>query len=212
MSQTSASPAAATSPPGAAPPRRQGYSGYIWVVLFASLLVQTTASFGNQAISPLAPFLLADLGLSRTEIGLVVTAFTLGAVLMLTPAGWISDRLGVRRMFLGGLLLVGAPLLVAAQSPSLALLLAPMVISGIGNAIALPPTTRAIIYWFPPRLRGTAMGIKQTGVALAGALMGLSVPRLAEALGWRGALSAIGWITLVAGLLVWVLYREHPES
>lgn len=192
--------------------RREAGSLFMWVVLFASLLVQTTASFGNQAISPLAPFLLPDLGLSKSQLGLVVTAFYLGAVLMLTPAGWVSDRLGVRRMFLVGLLGCGLPLLLAAQAPNLAALMAAMLVSGVGNAIALPSTTRAIIYWFPQRLRGLAMGIKQTGVALAGAIMGLVVPHLAESFGWRGAVLAIAWFTAGAGVVAWLLYREHPDA
>src|SRR5688500_18794608 len=86
----------------ATPAARTRESGYMWVVLFASVLVQTTASFGNQAVSPLAPFLQEDLQLSKSQIGLIITAFFSGAVLMLTPAGWVSDRLGVRRMFLVG--------------------------------------------------------------------------------------------------------------
>ena len=37
-------------------------------------LVQTVASFGNQMISPLAPFLVSDLHLARADVGLLVTA------------------------------------------------------------------------------------------------------------------------------------------
>jgi sugar phosphate permease len=184
----------------------------MWVVLFASLLVQTSASFGNQAVSPLAPSLTGELGLSRSQVGLVVTAFYGGAVLLLTAAGWISDRLGVRRMFLFGLIGCGLPLVLAAQADGLPFLVAAMFVGGLGNALALPPTTRAIIYWFPPRTRGLAMGIKQTGVALAGAIMGLVVPQLVPSLGWRGSLAAIGWFTAAAGLLAWLLYREHPDA
>jgi ACS family hexuronate transporter-like MFS transporter len=213
MGQTSASPPqAGVGRQISSAQRAQTATTYMWVVLFASLLVQTTASFGNQAISPLAPFLLQDLGLNKGQLGLVVTAFFLGAVLIMTAAGWASDRLGVRRMFLVGLLGCGAPLLMAAQSPDLLVLMAAMLLSGLGNGVSLPPTTRAIIYWFPPRRRGLAMGIKQTGVALAGAIMGLVVPLLAAPLGWRGTLGAIGWFTMVAGLVAWLLYREHPDA
>jgi sugar phosphate permease len=42
--------------------------------------------------------------------------------------------------------------------------------------------------------------------------MGLTVPLLALTLGWRGALSVIGWVTLGVGLLAWLLYREHPDA
>jgi sugar phosphate permease len=184
----------------------------MWVVLFASVLVQTTASFGNQAISPLAPFLQDDLQLSKSQIGLIITAFFTGGVLMLTPAGWVSDRLGVRTMFLVGMIGCGVPLLLASQAPGLLFLMAAMLLSGLGNAIALPSTTRAIIYWFPARTRGLAMGIKQTGVALAGAIMGLVVPPLAGLLGWRAGVLALAWFTIGAGVLAWLVYREHPDA
>ena len=66
------------------------WSGYPWVVLVAAVLVQTSASFGNQTISPLAPFLLRDLGITRLDIGLLVTATYIGASFVLIPAGGLS--------------------------------------------------------------------------------------------------------------------------
>jgi sugar phosphate permease len=83
---------------------------------------------------------------------------------------------------------------------------------GLGNGIALPPTTRAIVEWFPGRWRGLAMGIKQTGVALAGVICGLAVPILANGLGWRGTLATLGLATIAAGAVAWGAYRERPAG
>lgn len=192
-------------------------SPFIWIVLFASTLVQTSASFGNQMIPALAPALRepvasGGLGLQRYEVGLIATATFLGGTLFLFGAGWVADRLGTRLMFLVGLIATGVPILLASQAPVYALLLGAMVLSGMGNGISLPPTTRAIAYWFPSRLRGLAMGIKQTGVALAGTIMALTVPGLTLAFGWRGAMLAVGLVTLAAGLVAWLSYREHPDA
>src|SRR3954466_14214089 len=82
---------------------RLAWAGYPWIVLIASSLVQTVASFGNQMISPLAPFLVQDLHLARTDIGLLVTAAYLGGVFVLVVAGRLSDRFGVRALFLVGM-------------------------------------------------------------------------------------------------------------
>jgi ACS family hexuronate transporter-like MFS transporter len=186
------------------------WTGYPWVVLAASLLVQTTASFGSQAISPLAPFLVADLGLTRQQLGLIVTASVVGASVVLILAGSLSDRFGVRRLFLVGMTLTGIPLALAAGMPDYGWLLLPMVVSGIGNGFALPPTTRAIVEWFPARRRGLAMGIKQTGVALAGLICGIVVPPIAEPFGWRGAVLILGLVAVVSGLIAWLVYRDRP--
>ena len=186
-------------------------ASYPWVVLAASLLVQTSASLGNQAISPLAPFLVDDLGLTRNQIGLLVSAAWLGACLVLILAGSLSDRFGVRILFLVGMTLAGLPLSLAAWMPDFVWLLVPMALFGVGNGFALPPTTRAIVEWFPLRRRGLAMGIKQTGVALAGVICGLAVPPLGQLFGWRGTLLAIGVTTVAAGAVAWLAYRDPVD-
>ena len=188
-----------------------GWSGYPWIVLLASTLVQTAVSFGNQAISPLAPFLVDDLYLARTDVGLLLTATYIGATLVLVVAGSLSDRFGVRSLFLLGMTLAGVPLALAAFAPSYVWLLVPLALFGIGNGFALPPTTRAIVEWFPTRNRGLAMGIKQTGVALAGMICGLTVPLLGQAFGWRGAIGILGVVTVVSGVLAWLAYRDRPD-
>ncbi|MGE3270743.1 MAG: MFS transporter [Chloroflexota bacterium] len=188
------------------------WAAYPWIVLIASTLVQTLASFGNQAISPLAPFLVQDLGLAKADVGLLVTAAYLGGVLVLVIAGSLSDRFGVRTLFLVGMTLAGLPLALGAAVPSYVWLLAPMVLYGIGNGFALPPTTRAIVEWFPTRKRGLAMGVKQTGVALAGMICGLMVPPLGQAVGWRGTMLTLGVMTVAAGVISWVMYRDRPDD
>jgi ACS family hexuronate transporter-like MFS transporter len=187
-------------------------SGYPWIVLAASTLVQTSASFGNQAISPLAPFLVDDLGLARKDVGLLLTATYLGACFVLVVAGNLSDRFGVRALFLLGMTLAGVPLAFASVMPTYGWLLVPMALYGVGNGFALPPTTRAIVEWFPNRHRGLAMGIKQTGVALAGLICGLAVPALALAFGWRGAILILGIAVVVSGILAWIAYRDRPQE
>ena len=188
----------------------QRHASYPWVVLLAAVLVQTSASFGNQAISPLAPFLLRDLGITRFEIGLLVAATYIGALFVLIPAGGLSDRVGVRRLFLLGPLAAGLTLASSGLVPSYAWLLLPLGLYGVANGFSLPPTTRAIVDWFPPRRAGLPMGIKQTGVALAGVILGLVVPPLASAYGWRGAMVGLGMLTAACGVIAWLLFRD-PE-
>ncbi len=211
MAQTSQYAQPASAPRGVrADAGLTTWPSYPWVVLVASLLVQTAASLGNQGISPLAPFLVTDLGLTRSQVGLLVTATVVGGLGVLMLAGSLSDRFGVRRLFLIGMMLAGIPLALAALAPEYVWLLLPMALYGIGNGFALPPTTRAIVEWFPNRRRGLAMGIKQTGVAMAGLICGLMVPPLGQAFGWRGALLVLGLVCIASGALAWLAYRDRP--
>ncbi|MFN0074483.1 MAG: MFS transporter, partial [Chloroflexota bacterium] len=207
---------APSSPPADSDPR-QRVSGiqdlpYQWVVLMCGLFVQSSAAFSNQAISPLAPFLVADLGISRAQVGLLVTAVYFGGALVLIPAGRAGDRFGLRWLFLFGLLGVGLPIVIASVAPDFTVLLGLMLLSGVGNGIALPPTTRAIVEWFSVRRRGFAMGVKQAGLAWAGTVMGISVPPLAVAFGWRTAWLVVGLAAIGVGLVAWLVYREYPAG
>jgi nitrate/nitrite transporter NarK len=56
------------------------------------------------------------------------------------------------------------------------------------------------------------MGIKQTGVALAGTVTALVAPPLALAFGWQGALAAIAVATAGAGLAGFLVYRDRAAE
>ena len=177
-------------------------------MLGLSLLVQTAASLGNTSVGPLAPALERDLVLSGSQLGLIVTAFYLGAIGILLPAATAADRRGPRELFLVGPAIIAVGLAVAALAPGFGWLLAGMVLAGFGNGIALPPTTRAVMEWFGPASRGSAMSIKQSGLALAGFLVAIAVPIALSHTSWRGILAAIAAVTLVSGALAFAFYRD----
>ncbi|HTO11137.1 MAG TPA: MFS transporter [Candidatus Binatia bacterium] len=160
------------------------------------------------AVAPLAPFLLDALHLTRAQVGWFLPAVYLGGVLMSLPAGWLTDRLGVRATLGLGQLVIGGGVILAALGASLAACLACLVVAGFGFSVLNPSTGKAVIEWFPARRRGVAMGIKQTGLTLGGLAGALALPPLALAVGWRGALGAAGALSLVSGALVALVYRS----
>ena len=182
-----------------------------------SILALVTAAHGlgaltALAVTPLTPFLLESLALSRVQVGLCLPAVYLGGVLMALPAGWLTDRLGVRLTLGLGQLLVGAMITLAASSTNLAGLLALLVLGGFGFSVLNPATGKAVVDWFPPRERGIAMGIKQTGLTLGGLAAALALPPVALAWSWRHALATAGALSLLSAALVSILYRPSPTS
>jgi len=177
-----------------------------------AILPVVTTAFGLGALSvlsvaPLAPFLLESLSLSRVQVGLLLPAVYLGGVLMALPAGWLTDRLGVRLTLALGQAIIGVMVMAAATARSLPSFLACLMLGGFGFSVLNPSTSKAVIEWFPPRQRGVAMGIKQTGLTLAGLVGALSLPALALALGWRRALMLAGAASLLSAVLVALVYR-----
>mgnify|MGYP001601254195 CR=1 FL=1 len=66
--------------------------------------------------------------------------------------------------------------------------------------------------WIPQRTRGLAMGIKQMGVALGGAIAAAALPAIALAVGWRVAAVTMGGAILLIAVLFAVLYRDASHT
>jgi ACS family hexuronate transporter-like MFS transporter len=178
-----------------------------WSILALVTVAHGLGALTALAVTPLTPFLLDSLALSRVQVGLCLPAVYLGGVLMALPAGWLTDRLGVRLALGLGQLLVGAMITLAASSTSLAGLLALLVLGGFGFSVLNPATGKAVVDWFPPRERGIAMGIKQTGLTLGGLAAALALPPIALAWSWRHALATAGALSILSAALVSILYQ-----
>ncbi|MGH7313197.1 MAG: MFS transporter [Candidatus Rokuibacteriota bacterium] len=183
-----------------------------WAILTLVTLAYAAAALAALAVAPLAPLLRDDLRLSRVQVGLLLPAVYLGGVLMSLPAGWLADRLGVRPTLALGVALTGALVALAAVSASLPLLLLCLVGAGFGFSVGNPATGKAVVEWFPPRERGVAMGVKQTGLTLGGIAGALLLPTLAVELGWRDALAIAGAFAALGGLAVAALYRSPARK
>lgn len=178
-----------------------------WLVLALVTVAHALGALSVLSVAPLSPFLLDALELSRAQVGLLLPAVYLGGVMMSLPAGWLTDRLGVRLTLGGGLLLSGALVMAASWTRGVPALLGALVVGGFGFSVLNPSTGKAVVEWFPPRGRGLAMGIKQTGLTLGGLTGALTLPPLALAFGWREALAVAGAVSVVAAALVLAVYR-----
>ena len=183
-----------------------------WSVLALVTVAHALGALSVLSVAPLSPFLLDAFELSRAQVGLLLPAVYLGGVMMSLPAGWLTDRIGVRLTLGGGLLLIGALVMVASRTRSMPALLGALVVAGFGFSALNPSTGKAVIEWFPPRGRGLAMGIKQTGLTLGGLTGALTLPPLALASGWRAALAAAGAVSVVAATVVLAVYRPPTTS
>jgi ACS family hexuronate transporter-like MFS transporter len=180
-------------------------------VLALMTAAHALGSLSALAVAPLAPFLLDGLGLSRMQVGLFLPAVYLGGVIMSLPAGWLTERFGVRCPLAIGLAVSGASVALAALAPTLTSLLALLFLAGFGFSLLNPTTGRAVFDWFPARERGLAMGIKQAGLTVGGIASALALPPIAVVFGWRTALASAGAASLVCAALVGVIYRGASD-
>jgi len=181
-----------------------------WTVLGLATLMQLGVSLPQQTPAAIGPALTQSLGLTRAELGLLTSAIWGGMLIGMLPFGMLVDRYGERSMLLiGGALLAGF-LFLASRASTFEPLFMALVPAAVGASAASPGGTRALAAWFEPHLRGTAIGIRQTGVTGAGVLAAVILPPLALGLGWRAAFLTVAGLALLGIAAFVVFYREPP--
>ncbi|MBI3244934.1 MAG: MFS transporter [Deltaproteobacteria bacterium] len=179
-----------------------------WLMLSIALLAQITVSVVTQGVPILAPFMQADLGLTRAQVGLFNSAIMAGSLVSMLAAGWVVDVKGERVALIWGNLIVGAFCLTVAATPGFLTALLALFAAGIGASFPTPAGSKAVMTWFPVAKRGMAMGVRQTGIPVGGALAAATLPAIAITAGWRIAVVASGAVCFLSVVVCWFAYRS----
>ncbi|MFB6069347.1 MAG: MFS transporter [Halobacterium sp.] len=174
---------------------------------------QLTASVCFYAIFAGTAFVRDTFGLSRTLVGVTVTATMLGYTLLLFAMGAAVDGYGERPVMIGGLLGLGVGAVGVAVAPSYPLLLVALLLVGAAYATAMPATNRAVLAVAPAGRRNLAMSIKQVGVTAGSGLSALVVTGVATTrFGWRGGFLVVAAVAFVVTLVFAVGYAGEGGS
>ena len=182
-----------------------------WFFLFIATLSQTAMSTIHMGIPTIVPLIQVELGLNLTEVGILVSMINVGVVAAVLGMGKAADRYGERRIIGYGTAACGLLVLTVHVAGSFVALLVVFLLLGIPVATSTPAGSKAVAGWFPDRERGMAMGVRQTGIPAGGTIGALTLPAMGLILGWRWALSLVGVVTIAAGLLVLVCYKEPAQ-
>jgi EmrB/QacA subfamily drug resistance transporter len=154
-----------------------------------TLLVACVATFmlllDITVVNVALPDIRSDLGATFTDMQWVVDAYALGLATVLLAAGSLGDLLGRRMIFATGIGLFAVASFVCGLSGTPTVLNVARAIQGVGGAMMFATALALIAQEFPPRERGTAIGLwgATTGFAVAvGPLIGGVIT---EHLGWE---------------------------
>lgn len=173
-----------------------------WVgALLATFVMQTVAAFLSRALPVLGPALTDRAGVPAEWIGHLSSAVSAGTVWFLLGGNSLLPRFGPVRLLQAGTLVAAAAVVLAAWGSWPALLLASLLI-GIGYGPSPPAGSDILARHAPARHRGLIFSVKQAGVPLGGALVGLMVPPLFLAFGVPVALTAVAAVAILSVLVV----------
>jgi EmrB/QacA subfamily drug resistance transporter len=202
--------------------------------LSVNLVTGFVAFFAISGLLLLAPFYLTDVvGLSPSEIGLVLGAIPITMGIIAPLSGSLSDRIGTRSVTVTGLAIMTAGYVLAAGLLDGVALLGIIVVGliiGLGMGVFQSPNNSAILGSVPPerlgvtsgvlainRMTGTVTGIAVLGtlwaartVAYAGGGTAADAPAPAQAAGLSDAM-VLAALLLAAALVlgIWAWRRER---
>src|ERR671939_581465 len=138
----------------------------------------------NTVVNVALPSMQRSLGIDRSELEWVVNAYALTFGVLLLTGGKLADVLGRRRIFIAGLVVFTAASLVCGLAGSAGVLIGARTVQAVGAAMMNPATLSIITATFPPRQRGTAIGIWAGVSAMALAIGPLVGGILTEKVNW----------------------------
>ena len=153
-----------------------------------------------------------EFGFSKTEIGLVFSAFAYPYLVFQIIGGWVSDRFGSRRtLIVCGLIWASATVLTGLAGGLVSMLLA-RVLLGLGEGATFPAATSAMSRWVAADRRGFAQGITHAASRVGNAAAPAAIVAIMTTYGWRESFYVCAAISFAWVLLWAVTFTENPAE
>ncbi|MFI6350647.1 MFS transporter [Streptomyces sp. NPDC050560] len=192
----------------AVPPPRAGRKE--WTGLAVLIIAVLLVSLDMQVLSYALPFISASLEPSSAQLLWIVNIYPFVLAGLLLTMGALGDRMGRKRLLMGGAVLFGAASVVASLAASPAVLIASRALLGVGGATLMPSTLSLIRTMFrDDGQRRIAIAV-WTGAFAGGAILGPLLGGVLLEHFWWGSvflvnLPVMGLLLLLGSLLL-------PES
>ena len=183
-----------------------------YVLVLGTFLLSVLLYFDRACISAAKGPLAADLRLSDTQFGWVMSSFALGYALLQAPTGMLADRYGPRGILTSLVVFWSIFTGLTAAAWNLASLLVIRFLFGAGEAGAFPGMARAAYAWIPMRERGLMQGINFSGGRLGGAI---ALPAMAygiDRFGWQASFVFLMLIGFAWAALWQLWFRNDPSE
>lgn len=173
-------------------------------VMIATFMVVLDSSVANVAL----PHIAGNLSVSTDESTWVLTSYLVSNAVMLPAAGWITRRIGRKRLFMASITVFTAASLLCGISINLPMLILARVLQGFGGGGMQPLAQSILLESFPRRQHGTAMAVYGAGIVVAPVIGPTLGGWITDSYSWRW----IFYINLPVGLLALLMVNTFIED
>ncbi|MBI2865923.1 MAG: MFS transporter, partial [Chloroflexi bacterium] len=191
-----------------APPRGIFYGW--WIVLATAFINFWGAGAFNFSFTAFLRPMVQEMGWSYAGISVAMSLRSLEGGIMSPTVGYLTDKIGPRRILLAGAFLAGASAILLSRIGSLWAFYTLFVLLSMGFSMMMPvPGATAIAHWFS-RKRGTALGLSSAAYGASGVLIPLIAWIIAQH-SWRTAFVVAGVGMWAIGIPAALMVRHRPE-
>jgi MFS family permease len=165
------------------------------LLLLAIALLINYVDRGNLSVA--APLLKKELGLTASQLGVLLAAFFTTYTGMQFVIGWLVDRFEVNWILAAGFLVWSLATASTGLVRGFALLFSMRLILGIGEAVALPASSKILARHLPEHHRGFASGAVMSALRFGNAVGTFGAGFLMAKYGWRPVFIGIGLLSLL---------------
>ncbi|MGF7189139.1 MFS family permease [Robbsia andropogonis] len=183
------------------------------VIALTLLMISGIINYLDRGVLSVANSLIRDdMGLSLTQMGFLLSAFSWTYAIFQLPVGWLVDRIGARTLLGLGLIVWSLAQAAGGIVGTFGWFIVARIVLGIGEAPQFPSAARVVSDWFPLRARGKPTGIFNSASPLGSALAPLCLSVLLTSFHWRWAFIITGAAGLVAAIVWLAIYRNPDRS
>ncbi|WP_327665085.1 MFS transporter [Streptomyces sp. NBC_00498] len=184
-----------------------------WLTLALIVALIVINYIDRSAISYAVEPLTEEFGISKSQYGLISSAFSIGYMVFAFMAGPLVDRYGARRILLVGVAIWSLVTAVTPIAGSFIGLFVTRIILGAGEGPGFPAASRTVSRWLPQKERGIALAMVG-GVAVSGSLLigGPLVSQLIAVLTWKGMFWVLAGLGALWFAIAYALLKNTPEE
>jgi DHA2 family multidrug resistance protein len=173
-------------------------------VMLATFMVVLDSSVANVAL----PHIAGNLSASTDESTWVLTSYLVSSAIMLPTSGWITRRIGRKRLLLTSIVIFTAASLLCGIAINMPMLIVARILQGAGGGGMMPLAQSILLESFPPRQHGTAMAVYGAGIVVAPVVGPTLGGWITDSYSWRW----IFYINLPVGLLALFMINLYVQD
>jgi cyanate permease len=189
-------------------------NNFKWFILFQLWLIYFALGMIVASLSPLITPITNELGLSNSQMGIILGSIHLIYIPLAIPIGLLIDKIGIRKSILIGSAIISLSGILRAYANSFETFFLSVGLMGLGGPTISVGIPKAVALWFVGEDRGTASGLYFTGfimgIASATAITNKYIILIAGS--WRGALAFYGFFGFFVCFICFLFGREKSPN